>query len=297
MKNKSLRFPAIIIAIGLILSVAVYFLTSRQLKPTVTEQDFKYSVTYKVDGETKTFEGIYTCRFDGFGGNGIDPLTRYYVEEYTVDGVTTPSRGYTISEKDGYTLDIITLFNNYYLMGDKENDSYSGLEDPCLEAVDAEGNQYGETELPAVFDADIISFEYPEPIKNSFVFAGFSGLYVVNMGAMLLVSLLTLILCMIFVRKEEGVVYSALDIIGVVLNFATVILALPIITFAVCLAQAYKIGPDWIYQAYLCTPPIIPFTIAASVSLRRKGFRLSGFLVQFFWIAIFMILGVLEYFT
>ena len=59
-------------------------LTSMQFKPAVTEQDFNYSVTYKIDGETKTFSGVYTCRFTGFGGAGVDPLAqgirygRYY---------------------------------------------------------------------------------------------------------------------------------------------------------------------------------------------------------------------------
>ena len=294
MKKNVLKIPVIIIAIGLILTIVAYFLASIQLKPTVSEQDFPYSVTYKVDGETKIFEGVYTCRFDGFGGNGIDPLSRYYSEEYTVNGVASPSRSYKIAEKDGYVLEIITLFDSSYLMGDSEDES-DGLEAPCLEAVDADGNQYGETELPDVFDAEIVSWKYPEPIKNSFMFAGFSGLYVVNMGAMLLVGLLTLIVCVIFVKKGEGVVYSALDIIGIVLNFLTAIVALPFISFVVSLVQAYKTGPDWIYQVYLCMPPIMALSLAASVSLRRKGFRLSGFLIQFLYIAIFVILAIFEY--
>ena len=99
----------------------------------------------------------------------------------------------------------------------------------------------------------------------------------------------------IFVKKGEGVVYSALDIIGIVLNFLTAIVALPFISFVVSLVQAYKTGPDWIYQVYLCMPPIMALSLAASVSLRRKGFRLSGFLIQFLYIAIFVILAIFEY--
>ena len=296
MRSKSLKISAIIIAIGFILAVATHFLVSVQLKPTVTEQNFPYSVTYKVDGETKTFEGVYTCRFNGFGANGIDPLMRYYDGEYTVNGETTPSRRYTIAEKDGYVLDIITLFDDLYLMGDPQCDPYYTEDVPCLEARDAEGNQYDETEFPTVLDAEIVSWEYPAPIQNTFVFAGFSGLHVVSMGAMLLVGFLTLILCMIFVRKSSGVVYSAIDTIGIILNFLTVIVALPILSFAVALIQAYPTAPDWIYQVYLCIPPIIPFSLAASVSLRRKGFRMSGFFAQFLGGAILVILSVLEYF-
>ena len=293
MKNKTLTLPAIIIAVGLVVALVGCLLTSMQFKPVVTEQDFNYSVTYKIDGETKTFSGVYTCRFTGFGGAGVDPLARYYNGVYTVDGESTESRSYAIAEKDGCVLEIITLFDDDYLMGDNQEE-YE-LVDPCLEATDAEGYQYGEDELPAEFDAEIINWEYPEPIENTFVFAGFSALYSVNMGVMLLAGLLTLLICVILVKKSEEVSYSDLDKIGIVLNFIGVFAVLPIISLAACLIQAYPTGPDWIYQAYLCVPPIIVFSIAASVALRRKGFGKSGFFVQFLGIIVEVILAVLEY--
>ena len=100
---------------------------------------------------------------------------------------------------------------------------------------------------------------------------------------------------MIFVRKGDGVEYRALDKIGIALNFVAVLFVLPIIYIASVFVQAYKMGLDWIYQAYLCIPQIIPFSIAASLSLRRKGFRKSGFFVQFLVPAIEVIFIVLEY--
>ena len=293
MKSKSLKIPVIILSFGLILMLATYLLTSIRQKPTVTEQDFAYSVTYKIDGETKTLEGVYTCRFDGFGANGIDPLTRYYTEEYTVDGVTTPAPQHIVSEKGGYTLELITRLNSDYLMG--EEGDYSELSVPHFEAEDAEGNQYDEENLPAVFDAEILSAQYPEPIENSFTFAGFSGLYVVNTSAILLAGLFTLLLCMILVRKADGVAYSALDWVGAVLNFIVILAVLPVIYLAACLIQAYPTGPNWIYQGYLCLPPILPLSVAASVALRRKGFRRSGFFIQFLGLAILVIFSALEY--
>ena len=293
MKNKTLTLPAIIIAIGLVVALVGCLLTSMQFKPAVTEQDFDYSVTYKIDGETKTFNGVYTCRFTGFGGAGVDPLYRYYDGAYTVDGESMESRSYAIAKKDGCVLEIITLFDDNYLMGDNQEEY--DLVDPCLEATDAEGNQYGEDELPAEFDAEIIGWEYPEPIKNTFVFAGFSGLYVTNTGVMILVGILTLILCMIFVRKGDGVEYRALDKVGIVLNFVTMLFVLPIIYIASAFVQAYPTGPDWLYQAYLCIPQIIPFSIAASLSLRRNGFRKIGFFIQFLAPAVEVIFTVLEY--
>lgn len=296
MKNKSLKLPIIIIAIGIVIAIAAGLLVSMQKAPAVTKQDFDFSITYKLDGETKTLNGVYSCRFTGFGGNGVDPLCRYYEGTYKVEGEDDGDRCFTIAEKDGYELYIVALLNDAYLMGDVKNDSYNSYnEEPTLEAEDKDGYQYDETELPAVFDAEIVSFEYPEPIENTFHFTGFSGLHATNTGVMTLVGILTLILCMIFVKKGDGVEYGVLDKIGIALNFAVMLFALPLIYIGAIFIQAFKTGPDWIYQAYLCIPPIIPFTIAAAVSLRRKGFRKSGFFIQFLGPVFEVILIVLEY--
>jgi hypothetical protein len=295
MKNKSLKLPMMIIAIGIIIAIAASLLVSIQKTPTVTNQDFDFSITYKLDGETKTINGVYSIRFTGFGGEGIDPLCRYYEGTYKVEGEDDGDRCFTIAEKDGYTLYIVALLNDYYLMGDEENESYdSYAEEPTLEAEDKDGMQYGEEELPDFFDAEIVSFEYPEPIENTFRFAGISGLYVVNTGVMILVGILTLILCMILVKKGDGIQYGALDQIGIALNFIAVLFVLPILYIASIFVQAYKMGPDWIYQAYLCIPLIIPFSVAASLSLRRNGFRKSGFFIQFLAPAIEVLITVLE---
>ena len=296
MKNKSLKLPIIIIAIGIMIAIAVSLLVSIQKMPTVTNQDFDFSITYKLDGETKTLNGVYSSRFTGFGDNGVDPLCRYYEGTYQVVGEDDGDRCFTIAEKDGYKLYIVALLNDCYLMGDVENESYdSYTEGPALEAEDQDGNQYDETEMPDVFDAEIVGFEYPEPIENTFCFSGFSGLYATNTAVMTLVGILTLILCMIFVKKGDGVEYGVLDKIGIVLNFAVMLFALPIIYIGAIFIQAYPTGPDWIYQAYLCIPQIIPFSVAASLSLRRKGYRKIGFFIPFVAPAIEVILAVLEY--
>ena len=296
MKCKSLRIPAIIIAIGIIIAITANLLLSMQKTPTVTNHDFDFSITYKLDGETKTINGVYSSRFTGFGANSVDPLCRYYEGNYRVEGESDGDRCFTIAEKDGYELYIVALLNDYYLMGDEENESYdSYTEGPTLEAEDKDGNQYDETELPDVFDAEIVSFEYPKPIENTFSFTGFSGLHTTGMGVMILVGILTLILCMIFVKKGDGVEYCVLDKVGFALNFAAMFFALPVMYLTSALIQAYPTGPDWIYQAYLCIPQIIPFSVAASLSLRRKGFRKSGFFIQFLALAIEVVIIVMEY--
>ena len=69
MKMKTLKIPALILAIGLVLAVAVSLFANAFVVPAVTEQAFPYSVTYQLNGETKTMEGIYKCTYEGCTDN------------------------------------------------------------------------------------------------------------------------------------------------------------------------------------------------------------------------------------
>jgi hypothetical protein len=295
MKTKSLKIPSIIIAIGLIAALLCYVFTAIRQKPTVTEHDFNYSVTYRLDGETKTFEGVYKCEFEGFA-EGMDPLHRIYYGEYSDYGLVEHTYAYTIAQKDGFDLCIVTSFNDCYLMNDTKNDYYeSYLEDPYLSVYDSEGVQYDDEEMLSMFDAEIISWEYPEPIENSFVFAGLTEINSNSTVAMFVVGVLAIVACMIFVKKDEEVVYKPLDRFGILLNFADGLFVLPFLTIVAIMIQAFPTGPDWIYRAYLCGPVIIAFSLAASISLRRKGFSKTGFFIQLLGPAMFFVVAAFEW--
>jgi hypothetical protein len=166
-------------------------------------------------------------------------------------------------------------------MGDTKDEDYRPfLEEPYLEALDKEGYRYDEAEMPSEFAAEIISWEYPEPIENSLKFVGFTRLHAVSMFAMLLVAVLTIIACVIFVKKNDGVSYNLLDRLSVVVNFLIVFLVIPFITIVIAFLPITMDPEDLVYQIYLCIPTLTAFTIAASVALRRKGFAKSGLLVQ-----------------
>ena len=292
MKCKNLKLPVVIIAIGIVLAVAACLFTNIVLTPTVAEHDFDYSVTYKLNGETKTYEGVYTCRFDGYS-EGENPADRYYTGEYTVDGQTTLSHTYTIAEQDGAELYIVTLFNDCYLMGDKKDDDYRAfLEEPYLEAIDHEGYEYAD--MIDAFGAEIISWEYPEPIENTFAFSGFSLLHTQSMFAMLWVGLLVIIACIIFVRKDKTVSPKAPDELSVVFNYIICIAAIPIITLITAFMQIVVSGDEFMYQVFLCIPALTAFAVAASVALRRKGFTKAGLFVQFAGPVLFFVLMVVE---
>ncbi len=295
MKIKSLKLPAIIIAIGLLLAVAACLVANVVKTPVITEQDFQYSVTYKLNGEIKTVEGIYKCKYNGYGDS---PRDRYYTGEYTVDGQTTQAHTYTIAEKDGAEIYIITLFNDCYLMNDTKDPDYEPfLEDPQLEALDREEIPYDETNMPKEFTAEILSWEYPEPIENTFVFGGFSLLHVDSMNAMLVVGLLTLLACLIFVKKDKTVSPKALDRVSVVFSYIIGFGAIPFITLATALMQITMSGDEFVYQLFLCVPAVTALTVAAAISLRRKGFTKSGFILQFVGPMLFFVPVLLEALT
>ena len=294
MEIKSLKIPAIIIVIGLVLSLAASLFTNIILTPTVTEHDFNFSITYKLGGETKTLEGVYRCTYEGFA-EGQDPSDRYYTGEYTINGQTARSHTYTIAQKDGAELYIVMLFNDCYLMGDKKDMDYEPfLEEPYLEAVDKEGYPYDETNMPSEFTAEIISWDYPEPIENTFVFSGFSILHAGSMLAMLVVGLLTVVACMIFVKRDKTVPYKALDKLSILANFAACFLAIPFFVICIALMLATMGGEDIVTQILLCTPAITALTVAASIALRRNGFTKTGFFIQFAGPVLFFVPAVLE---
>ena len=291
MKNNSLKIPALIIAIGFVLALAASMLTGMVREPVITEHDFPFSVTYRLNGETKTLEGVYNCRFSSTG-DGTGPLDRYYEGTHVTNTADVYSGAYTIAEADGYELCIVIIFSDSTLMGDPSD---AGMNyDPYLAAMDSEGVEYSEEETKALFDAEIIEWVYPEPINNSFKFTGFSHLHSTSMIAMLLVGILVIVACMIFVKRDKTISYKALDKISRVLNFVMVLAAIPFMTLVAGLMPIYVSGDEFVYQLNLCIPAITAFTVAVSVSLRRKGFTKAGFFTQFVGPVLFCLAIIFE---
>ena len=295
MNNKNIKLPVLIIAIGLVVAVAAYLLTGILQVPTITEHDFNYSATSRLGEETKTIEGVYRCKFEHTGG-GIDPLERYYSGYYLADSVSGDPDSHIIAQKGDDVLRVVFIFNEDYLMGDGEpGEEYSDMiPDPYLAVYDKEGYEYSDSEHLAEFDAEMISWETPQPIENSFKFIGFSYLHSTSMAVMLLAGLLTMLVCIIFVKKEESLQYKVLDKISTVLNFIIGFGALPFMAVVIFFMAIYVSGEEVIYQINLCIPAITAYTIAASIALRRKGYTKTGFFIQFAGPALFVLTVILE---
>ena len=289
MKMKKLKIPFIILAVGILLTVAAYLLTAITKKPVITQHDFHYSATYRLDGEEKTLEGIYRGEFVSVG-EGIDPIDRYYRGSY----LSHPEEGssHAIATKGDLTLSVVFIFSVDYLMGD--GDAEDALDAPYLAVYDQEGAEYDSIEILGQFEAELLSWELPQPIENSFVFAGFSGVHSGTMFAMLIVGYLVVIACLIFVKKDEETVYKKLDKVSIVFNWIVCLAVIPFITLVAGLMGVYVSGEEFVYQAALCMPTFTAFTVAASISLRRKEFKKTEFFIQFVGPVLFYLLGILE---
>ena len=277
MKNNSLRVPSIILAVGLVLAIAASFLTCIVKAPVITEHDFNFTVTYRLEGETQTLDGVYRCHFL-FTGEGTDPLERYYEGEHLLNPAEEHPATYAIARKGDLTLCIIAIFSDCDLMGDADGISYHY--DPYLAVMDNEGMEYSDEETLSLFDAEIIDWVYPEPIDNTFQFVGFSKLHDSSMFAMLAVGILTILACLILVKRDKAIPYKALDKVSIALNCVVCFVAIPFITFVTAFLQITMSGDELIYQIYLCIPALTAFTVAASIVLRRIGFTKAGFFIQ-----------------
>ena len=277
MKNSCMKLPIIILVVGLILAIASCFFTGIVKEPTIKEHEFNYSVTYRIGSETKTYEGTFRCSFKGHDVHD-DPTLRLYDGVHMNDETVQESIWFTVAQKEDVELLMAVGLDAAYLMGDPDKYEYvHGNDDPYFEAIDAEGYS---VEVSENFDAEIISWEYPEPIENSFRFSGFSRLYVVSMLVMLSIAFLTVLACLIFVKKDPDVNYKALDKISIVANFLITFMAIPFLTIVIFFFPLTLDAGSLLYQMFLCVPALTAFTIAASIALRRKGFGKSGFFVQ-----------------
>ena len=293
MKNKKLSLPVIILAVA-ILAISIYsVISSLAFKPTVTEGEFPFSITYELDGERVTIEDVYKAHYvrnDGYA----DTKFRVYAGELKSSGEDNTL--YTLKKDENTRVELWTHFYADYLMGDTEYDYFDDEPfEPKIYYYDAQETEYHDEETLAAQGVKLISFEYPTPIENSFVFSHvshFSGAVVLPT---LLISLLALIATIIFVRKEKELKYKAVDIISIVFNWIIGILYLGFISILAFFIDIEGGGPELYYQIMYFIPAISVLCLAASVALRRKGYRKSSLITEFIGPAVFAIYLIVFY--
>ena len=196
MKSKKIFLPTIILAVA-ILVIAVYSVVSSiAFKPTVVEGEFPFSITYELNGETITVSDVYKARYvrnDGYAD------TKGRVYEGEIGNLGEENTVYTLKKDENGRVELWTHFYADYLMGDTEYDYFDDKAfEPAIYYYNADEEWFYDEETLAAQGVKLISFEYPTPIKNSFVFSHISILSGEVVLPALLISLLALIATIIF---------------------------------------------------------------------------------------------------
>jgi hypothetical protein len=296
MKNKKLFLPVIIIVVT-ILAIAAYSVISNiAQKPAVTEKEFPFSITYELNGEKVTISDVYKVRFDRNDGYA-DSKTRVYVGE--IGNMGEGNTVYTLKKDENTRVELSTNFYPDYLMGDAEYDYFDDEAfEPQIYYYDAEEQEYSDEETLSAQGVKLISFEYPTPIENSFVFSHisyFSGAIVLPT---LIIALLSLVAIIIFVRKEKELTYKTIDIVSIIFNVIICVTLVPFVSLAAMLIDINGGGPELYRQVLYFLPSFSVLCIATSVALRRKGCKvtslISGLIGPAFFVVYLIVCGVCE---
>ena len=294
MKSKKLFLPTIILLAAILVTAVYLFISSLALKPTVTEGEFPFSVTYELDGERITVEDVYKVKYVK-NDQDDNHKGRVYVGKRLSSGENNTN--FTLKADENSRVELWTHLYPDYLMGDPEYDYFDEEAfEPKIYWYDANETEYHDEETLAAQGVKLISFEYPTPIENSLVFSHMSYFSGVVVLPMLLIALLALIATIIFVRKEKELKYKAVDIVSIVFNFIIGFTALPFVSILALFIGADGGGPELYYQVMYFIPALSVMCIAASVALRRKGYGLISLISEFIGPAVFAIYLIVFYF-
>ena len=179
MKKKKITFLGIAVVFVLGLVVAALIVASflgvftTVPKPEIKEGEFDFALTYEVDGETKVIEGTYVCKFDRGIRNiaGVGRKWKGYIKDHD------DSIDYEIKKTDDGTIKINLDIYSQFFMSDPIYKLSGNTDDPKPEPYIYITSGDASAEDPAnevtfnLYEGDdvkIISFEYDEPIENTY---------------------------------------------------------------------------------------------------------------------------------
>lgn len=288
MKRKNQRNAWLILAIYLLATCALVLTCYSVQVPEVKQQEFPFTITYSYQGKTETISDVYVAEYDRVAKYiGDESLTWF---GYVKDKDRLEADFYRIAEKDGEAFSINLNIEPGYVMGDPR---YAGV--VCQPSGVC--HSFDETRVTDAAELErmgftILGWEYPYPIDNSFSFGGIS----LSSEATMLTAALAvaaLLACMFLIKKRAKLKYSTLDKIGTVFNFIVAIVAFPIILVTCALSEIVA-DASVMQQILYLTPALTALGVAASVTLRRMGYKWISFLVQFVGPVVFRLILMVE---
>ena len=165
---KKLRIFAFII----LTTMMALFCTGCVVKmpvPEIKEGRFDFSVTYEINGEEKTYSGVYVCKYDGIEVTLVGRSRRW-------DGHIEGTDSWGIIEiqhtNDGAVIYIDFGFYPEYFMSDPDRIEQKPQPFLIVEHTNEETGEYtwlnDEKEIFEKYGVKLISYNYADPIKNSF---------------------------------------------------------------------------------------------------------------------------------
>ena len=296
MKSNNKSLPIIILTVAILAIVAYSVIYCIALKPTITEGEFDFSVTYELNGETITIEDTCTVKYKGNGGyaNSKERLYSCKIGSMEYDDKTT----YYLQENSKGEIYLETGFCANCLMGDPDIDCKTDCPFKPILVYDApDYMRYTDEETLLAQGVKLISWEYPTPIKNKLVYSHMSNLSGEVVFIPAIIALVVLILIALFVKREEHVVPKPLDPLTTIINYVICIIVVPFFTVIAAFSDITGAPENIFIQTLYDLPTFTLLCIAVSVILRRNGFSKSGFIVQFAGPAFYGVLLILSIFN
>lgn len=280
MRSKKLFLPTVILALAVILMTVYGTITNIAMQPNIPQHDFPFSITYELDGKVETFEGIYTAFYVGNGGY-IDASIRQY------DGVFTSNRedgdtSIILRDDANGTIYLRTRFYPDYLMGDPEYDTYFSDYpfEPLLTYSNFELGDFEDEQTLLEQGARLISWEYPEPIVNSFKFSHIAHLNGNAVLPFVIIAIVALLAILISVKKDHLLPKRGTDKLSILLNILIAVFFVPFTTIVGFFSDINGSSETFFHFLFYVLPAATILCIAASVSLRRKGFPRACFIAS-----------------
>ena len=278
MKTNKILKAKCILAVYLIATVALLLVGYNVRKPAVMQQEFPFTITYSFQGKTETISDFYVGEYAPKAKYLGDDSVSWY--GYIKDHDRLQWDYYRIAEVDGQLYSINLNMEPGYLMGDP---AYAGF---VCQPSGAYNYFDGTNDIVITDPAElekrgfsIISWEYPQPIENSFSFGGISlsseaTIYTTVLAAVALLA------CMVLIKKDREIASSKMDKVAAVFNFLVAIVACPFIFVVSALSEILADTSVWQQILYLA-PALTILGIATSVVLRRCRLGKHGMFVQF----------------
>ena len=160
MKRKLSVFILMLTLVGTLASCGFYV-----PRPEVKEGRFNITVTYELGGEVKKASAVYLCEYDGIVWYNVNraPFVNWKesFEGDIKDGGVLP----ICNTDDGGKIFIGLLLYPEYFMGDPNYAEYTPIVRAELFYDDL---QTDNADVIAEYGVRLISYEYDEPISNSF---------------------------------------------------------------------------------------------------------------------------------